>query len=244
MHFCRRRTHEAEHVEARSESLRIPIYRRRVECRVHCTDLVSSSHAVCIHSLVARIAAIVNSPNFGSSSSLSIACKYRSTGGMSNEATIFYKRLASLLSQKWDFPYSTTLCWLRCHLCYSLLRSSIQAIRGARSSIIFCSLFFHYFTHLYYFLPPFHYKLPLQKCTWISHLDVYACLFSRARFSLILFDRENAKITHPPPARSTRYTVFVNYLCMRWRITAPHINVIRLAAVHAALISAEATVRG
>ena len=56
------------------------------------------------------------------------------TGGMGNEATIFYKRLASLLSQKWDFPYSTTLCWLWCRLCYSLLRSSIQAIRGARSS--------------------------------------------------------------------------------------------------------------
>ena len=56
------------------------------------------------------------------------------TGGMGNEATIFYKRLASLLSQKWDFPYRTTLCWLRCCLCYSLLRSSIQAIRGARSS--------------------------------------------------------------------------------------------------------------
>ena len=56
------------------------------------------------------------------------------TGGMGNEATIVYKRLASLLSQKWDFPYSTTLCWLWCHLSYSLLHSSIQAIRGARSS--------------------------------------------------------------------------------------------------------------
>ena len=32
------------------------------------------------------------------------------TGGMGNEATIFYKCLASLLAQKWDFPYSTTLC--------------------------------------------------------------------------------------------------------------------------------------
>ena len=56
------------------------------------------------------------------------------TGGMGNKATIFYKRLASLLSQKWDFPYSTILCWLRCCLSYSLLHSSIQAIRGARSS--------------------------------------------------------------------------------------------------------------
>ena len=56
------------------------------------------------------------------------------TGGLGNEATTFYKRLASMLSQKWDTPYSTTLCWLRCRLAFSLLRSSIQAIRGARSS--------------------------------------------------------------------------------------------------------------
>ena len=56
------------------------------------------------------------------------------TGGFGYEGTSFYKRLASLLSQKWEAPYSTTLCWLRCRLAFSLLRSSIQAIRGARSS--------------------------------------------------------------------------------------------------------------
>ena len=56
------------------------------------------------------------------------------TGGLGNEATTFYKRLASVLSQKWDTPYSTTLCWLRCRLAFSLLRSCIQAIGGARSS--------------------------------------------------------------------------------------------------------------
>ena len=56
------------------------------------------------------------------------------TGGLGTEATSFYKRLASMLSQKWDSPYSSTLCWLRCRLDFSLLRSSIQAIRGARSS--------------------------------------------------------------------------------------------------------------
>ena len=55
------------------------------------------------------------------------------TGGLGVEATTFYKRLASKLSQ-WNSPYSTTLCWLRCRLAISLLRSSIQAIRGARSS--------------------------------------------------------------------------------------------------------------
>ena len=50
------------------------------------------------------------------------------------EANIFYKRLASMLASMWDHSYSSTLCWLRCRLSFSLLRSSIQAIRGARSS--------------------------------------------------------------------------------------------------------------
>ena len=56
------------------------------------------------------------------------------TGGMGTEATKFDKHLASMLAQKWDFPYSSTLCWLRCRLTFSLPRSAIQAIRGARSS--------------------------------------------------------------------------------------------------------------
>ena len=55
-------------------------------------------------------------------------------GGMGNEATTFYKRLASLLAEKWDSPYCKTFGWLRCRLSFALLRSSIQAIRGARSS--------------------------------------------------------------------------------------------------------------
>ena len=54
------------------------------------------------------------------------------TGGMAKETTIFYKRLASLLSEKWDQPYCVTMGWLRCTLGFSLLRSSIQCIRGAR----------------------------------------------------------------------------------------------------------------
>ena len=56
------------------------------------------------------------------------------TGGLANEASTFYKRLASMLATKWDHAYSTTLCWLRCRLAFSLLRSAIQSIRGARSS--------------------------------------------------------------------------------------------------------------
>ena len=56
------------------------------------------------------------------------------TGGLANEATTFYKRLASRLATKWDHSYSATMSWLRCRLTFSLLRSSIQCIRGTRSS--------------------------------------------------------------------------------------------------------------
>ncbi|XP_064404503.1 uncharacterized protein LOC135349822, partial [Halichondria panicea] len=57
-----------------------------------------------------------------------------STGGLGRSATSTYKRLASLLSTKWDQPYSTTMGWIRCRLSFSLLRSAITCIRGARSS--------------------------------------------------------------------------------------------------------------
>ena len=59
---------------------------------------------------------------------------FSATGGMGREANIFYKRPASMLSLKWDHQYSATLSWLRCRISFSLLRSSIMAIRGARSS--------------------------------------------------------------------------------------------------------------
>ena len=54
--------------------------------------------------------------------------------GLAREASIFYKRLASLLANKWDQPYGLTLHWLRCKIAYSLLRSSFQCLRGARLS--------------------------------------------------------------------------------------------------------------
>ena len=59
---------------------------------------------------------------------------FSATGGMAKQSTTFYKRLASLLADKWGHPYSSTLCWLRCRISFSLLRSAIQCIRGARSS--------------------------------------------------------------------------------------------------------------
>ena len=59
---------------------------------------------------------------------------FSATGGMAKQSTTFYKRLASLLADRWEQPYSSTLGWLRCRLSFSLLRSAIQCIRGARSS--------------------------------------------------------------------------------------------------------------
>ena len=57
------------------------------------------------------------------------------TGGMSRECTLFFKRLASLIAEKRDQLYSKTLGWLRCCTSFALLRSCIQCIRGARSSL-------------------------------------------------------------------------------------------------------------
>ena len=53
---------------------------------------------------------------------------------MAKQSTTFYKRLASLLAEKWNQPYCSILYWLRVRLSFSLLRSEIQCIRGARSS--------------------------------------------------------------------------------------------------------------
>jgi len=51
------------------------------------------------------------------------------SGGMGPSATIMYKRLASLISEKSSQPYSMTLYWLRCKLSFSLLRSAITCLR-------------------------------------------------------------------------------------------------------------------
>ena len=56
------------------------------------------------------------------------------TGGMGQAATVAYKRMASLLAEKRGQPYCKTMGWLRCVLNFSLIRSAIQCIRGARSA--------------------------------------------------------------------------------------------------------------
>ena len=57
------------------------------------------------------------------------------TGGMAEKATMFYKRLASLLATKWNDDYGKVMGWLRCCLSFSLLRSAIACVRGDSSSI-------------------------------------------------------------------------------------------------------------
>ena len=61
--------------------------------------------------------------------------KFYSYGSRIERVSILFVRLASLLSHKWGDEYSSVMGWLRCSLSFSLLRSAIQCIRGARSSI-------------------------------------------------------------------------------------------------------------
>ncbi|CAB4021820.1 RNA-directed DNA polymerase from transposon BS, partial [Paramuricea clavata] len=54
------------------------------------------------------------------------------TGGASGETTVVYKRLAELLANKRKSPYNTTLAWMRCHISFALMKSTISCIRGSR----------------------------------------------------------------------------------------------------------------
>ena len=54
--------------------------------------------------------------------------------GTGPAASIFFKRLASMLAAKHQKPYAHVLGWIRCRLSFSLLRSSIVCLRGARSA--------------------------------------------------------------------------------------------------------------
>ena len=52
-------------------------------------------------------------------------------GGMAPEATVFLKRLASMLSEKRGEPYSTTMAWFRCVPAFCLLRSALRCLRAS-----------------------------------------------------------------------------------------------------------------
>ena len=58
---------------------------------------------------------------------------FATTGGMGQEATLFYKYLADSLSEKRNITYSKTIAWMRCTLSLSFLQSALMCIRGSRS---------------------------------------------------------------------------------------------------------------
>ena len=59
---------------------------------------------------------------------------FSATGGKSTTAEIFYKRLASLISEKNNQDYATTMGWISCCISFSLIRSAVMCVRGSRSS--------------------------------------------------------------------------------------------------------------
>ena len=59
---------------------------------------------------------------------------FTTSGGIGKCASVTYKRLASLLSTKQEQSYGSTIAWVRCCLSFSLLRSCIMCLRGARPS--------------------------------------------------------------------------------------------------------------
>ena len=54
-------------------------------------------------------------------------------GSMGREASKFYKRLAEVLCEKRNEPYSLTMSWIRRKISFSLMRSVIMCLRGSRS---------------------------------------------------------------------------------------------------------------
>ena len=61
---------------------------------------------------------------------------FTTIGGMAGEATVFYKRLASLLAERRDERYSVVMGWLRCSLSFLLLRAAITCVRGAKRRLV------------------------------------------------------------------------------------------------------------
>ena len=59
---------------------------------------------------------------------------FSASGGMGPTARVVYKKLASMIATKHGKPYSQTIHWLYCRLCFFLLRSAVMCLRGSRSS--------------------------------------------------------------------------------------------------------------
>ena len=60
---------------------------------------------------------------------------FSACGGMGPTATIVYKKLAFMFADKWEMNYNRCLYWMKCRLCFSLLRSAIMCLRGHCSTV-------------------------------------------------------------------------------------------------------------
>ena len=56
------------------------------------------------------------------------------SGGWGPSATVAFKRLAGLISEKYDQPYSSTLSFIRCKVTFSLIDSAIACLQAPRSA--------------------------------------------------------------------------------------------------------------
>ena len=60
---------------------------------------------------------------------------FSTSGGWGPSATVTFRRLVSLISNKVSQSYSATLGFIRCKIAFSLIDSAVMCLRGARSSI-------------------------------------------------------------------------------------------------------------
>ena len=54
-------------------------------------------------------------------------------GMMGQEATMFLKRIADLLSAKWEADYSLVMGWIWTRLSFAILRATLLCIRGCHT---------------------------------------------------------------------------------------------------------------
>ena len=60
---------------------------------------------------------------------------FSTTGGFGNESITYHKRLASLIARKRNEEYPLVISYIRRKLRFSLLRSTLIAIRGTRTVV-------------------------------------------------------------------------------------------------------------
>lgn len=63
------------------------------------------------------------------------ASHFNTLGGLGPTAVVVYKRIAALISERKKLPYNVVIRWVRCHVSFSLLRSTIMLLRGSRQKI-------------------------------------------------------------------------------------------------------------